>query len=105
VTVRLHGAKSWQLPRIGKPTAAAILTAIGDIGQYTNGKQLVKLASLDIRLFESGSSIRGTRLRRDNEVSVRYAEELNSAMSSVTLQSTDRHGILGQKPTPFQLSL
>jgi transposase len=47
-----------QLPRIGKPTAAAILTAIGDIGEYRNGKQLVKLAGLDLRLFESGSSIR-----------------------------------------------
>ena len=47
-----------QLPRIGQPTAAAILTAIGDIRAYTNGKQLVKLAGLDIRLFESGSSIR-----------------------------------------------
>ena len=47
-----------QLPRIGAPTAAAILTAIGDIGQYGNGKQLVKLAGLDVRLCESGSSIR-----------------------------------------------
>ena len=47
-----------QLPRIGKPTAAAILTAIGDIHEYHNGKQLVKLAGLDLRLFESGSSIR-----------------------------------------------
>jgi len=47
-----------QLPRIGQPTATAILTAIGDLSTYTNGKQLVKLAGLDIRLFESGSSIR-----------------------------------------------
>jgi transposase len=47
-----------RLPRIGKPTAAAILTAIGDVREYTNGKQLVKLAGLDIRLFDSGSSIR-----------------------------------------------
>jgi transposase len=47
-----------QLPRIGAPTAAAILTAIGDIHEYANGKQLVKLAGLDVRLFESGSSIR-----------------------------------------------
>ena len=47
-----------QLPRIGAPTAAAILTAIGDIREYANGKQLVKLAGLDVRLFESGSSIR-----------------------------------------------
>jgi transposase len=47
-----------QLPRIGQPTAAAILTAIGNISEYKNGKQLVKLAGLDIRLFESGSTIR-----------------------------------------------
>lgn len=46
------------LPRIGKATAAAILTAIGNISEYTNGKQLVKLAGLDIRYFESGASIR-----------------------------------------------
>jgi transposase len=47
-----------QLPRIGKPTAAAILTAIGDVREFTNGKQLVKLAGLDVRRFESGTSIR-----------------------------------------------
>jgi transposase len=46
------------LPRIGKPTAAAILTAVGDAQEFAYGKQLVKLAGLDIRLFESGSSIR-----------------------------------------------
>jgi transposase len=38
-----------QLPRIGTPTAAAILTAIGAMHQSINGKQLVKLAGLDIR--------------------------------------------------------
>jgi transposase len=47
-----------QLPRIGTPTAAAILTAIGDVHEYTNGKQLVKLAGLDVRRFASGTSIR-----------------------------------------------
>jgi 5,10-methylene-tetrahydrofolate dehydrogenase/methenyl tetrahydrofolate cyclohydrolase len=47
----------------------------------------------------------GIDLKRDSLTSVMYAEELNSATSSVTLQSTDRHGILGQKPTHFQLSL
>lgn len=46
------------LPRIGKATAAAILTAIGNISEYRNGKQLVKLAGLDIRQYESGSSVR-----------------------------------------------
>ena len=33
----------------------------------------------------------GICLRRDNWVSVRYAEELNSTTSSVTLQRADRH--------------
>jgi hypothetical protein len=47
----------------------------------------------------------GMGLTRDSVVSVMYAEELNSAKSSVTLQRTDRHGILGQKPTDFQVSL
>lgn len=53
------------IPKLGKPTAAAILTAIGNISEYTNGKQLVKLAGLDVRLYESGSSIRkGPRISR-----------------------------------------
>jgi hypothetical protein len=38
-------------------------------------------------------------------MSVMYAEGLNSAKSSVTLQSTDRHGILGEKSTYFQVPL
>jgi hypothetical protein len=38
-----------------KPTAAALLTAIGNIDELAYGKQLVKLAGLDIRLYESGS--------------------------------------------------
>jgi transposase len=46
------------LPRIGQPPAAAILTALGNMHAYHNGKQLVKLAGLDLRLFASGSSIR-----------------------------------------------
>src|SRR5262249_42793388 len=47
----------------------------------------------------------GTRARRDNEVSGRSAEQLNSATSSVLLQRRNRHGILGQKPLPFPPSL
>jgi hypothetical protein len=47
----------------------------------------------------------GIHVKRDSLVSVMYAEELNSITSSVTLQRTDRHGILGQKPPGFQLSL
>jgi hypothetical protein len=47
----------------------------------------------------------GIRLRRDSGVSVMYAEELNSTKSSGSLQRTDRQGILGQKPSDFQLFL
>jgi hypothetical protein len=36
----------------------------------------------------------GIRLTRDNEVSVVYADGLNSTTSSVMLQRTDRHGIV-----------
>ena len=50
-------------------------------------------------------AIPGSRLKRDTGVSVMYAEALNSAKSSGTLQSTDRHGILGQKPAALQVSL
>jgi len=38
----------------------------------------------------------GIHVKRDNWVSVMYAEELNSGKSSVTLQRTDRHGSMGQ---------
>ena len=47
----------------------------------------------------------GIHLKRDSGVSVMYAEALNSAKSSGTLQRTDRHGILGQKPAHCQMSL
>jgi transposase len=61
------------LPRIGKPTAAAILTAIGDIHEYQNGKQLVKLAGLALRLFASGSSIRKLpKISHVGSASLRY---------------------------------
>ena len=45
----------------------------------------------------------GIRVRWDSWVSVMYSMELNSATSSVTPQRTDRHGILGEKPSDFQL--
>ena len=42
-------------------------------------------------------------VKRDNSVSVQYAEELNSITISATHQSTDRrHGIVGQKSSHFQ---
>lgn len=44
----------------------------------------------------------GIHLTQGSWVSVVYAEGLNSAKSSVTLRSTDRHEIVGEKPTDFQ---
>jgi hypothetical protein len=44
-------------------------------------------------------------LSQDSWVSVRYPEGLNSAKSSDTYQRTDRHGILGEKPSSFQVSM
>jgi hypothetical protein len=60
---------------------------------------------MDIGLTRSGVEEVGIRVKRDSGVSVVYAEGLNSAKSSATLQSTDRHGILGQKPAHLQVSL
>jgi hypothetical protein len=50
----------------------------------------------------SGSRGPGIYLRRDTLVSVEYSEELNFTTSSATYQRTNRHGILGQKPSDFQ---
>jgi hypothetical protein len=59
----------------------------------------------DSAVFSCRFGCWGIRVRRDNWVSVRYAEELNSGQSSVLLQRADRHGILGQKPPDFPVSL
>jgi Transposase IS116/IS110/IS902 family len=45
-------------PRIGTPPAAAMLTAMGDRHQDTNGPQRVNLAGLDSRFSDSGSRSR-----------------------------------------------
>jgi len=66
------------------------------------------IASLQLlRVFGTRREVRrpGIRLKRDSVVSVMYPEEPDSAKSSVTLQRTDRHEILGQKPTDFQVFL
>ena len=45
----------------------------------------------------------GIHIKRDELMSVMYSTELNSTTSLVTLQRTDRHGILDEKPPAFQL--
>jgi hypothetical protein len=47
--------------------------------------------------------ILGIHLKRDNSVSVKYSEGLNSITISATHQRTDRHGIVGQQSSDFQL--
>jgi hypothetical protein len=54
---RADAQRLLQLPRLGKPTAAAILTALGERGEDRNGTQLVTRAGLDLRWFASGSRI------------------------------------------------
>src|SRR6266511_4835113 len=56
-------------------------------------------------VWGSANVYQGRHLRRDNLVSVLYAEELNSTKSSVFLQRTDRHGILDQKSADVQCFL
>jgi hypothetical protein len=66
--------------------------------------EMAKLASI---LKEIAKDVRvgGIRVRWDSWVSVIYSKELNSSKSSVTLQRIDRHGILGQKLSDFQVSV
>lgn len=45
------------IPGIGPITAASIIAEVGDIQNFTSGKQLVKLAGLDLWSKESGDSI------------------------------------------------
>ncbi len=63
------------------------------------------MATALLPVTTSAFSLEGIRLRRDSWVSVRYAEGLNSSQSSATHQRTDRHEILGQKPSDFQVFL
>jgi hypothetical protein len=66
--------------------------------------EVSKKASKQIQKLGLGKQFEGIRLRRDNWVSVRYAEELHSGKRSVTPQRTDRHGIWGEKLTDFPVS-
>jgi hypothetical protein len=82
--------------------------AVGDepVGWQRWRRQLIQQNRDKVIIFAQGwYGILGIRLKRDSMVSVMYPEELNSVKSSVTLRRTDRHGILGQKPADFQLSL
>jgi len=45
------------LPGVGPITAASIIAEIGDVQHFTSGRQLIKLAGLDIWSEESGTSI------------------------------------------------
>src|SRR6266568_933865 len=76
-------------PAVTLPQVVLVLAAVLPLREFDT--QL----ALDILAYHQQR--KGIRLRRDNWVSVRYAEELNSGQSSVTLQRTDRHGSMGQK--------
>ena len=62
-------------------------------------------ARADNRCVPGAPGFLALALRRDTLVSVEYSEELNFTTSSATYQRTNRHGILGQKPSDFQCFL
>jgi len=65
------------------------------------GFELFDLLACFFQLFAIAGT--GIPVRRDTLVSVMYSTELNSTTSLVTLQRTDRHGILDEKLPHFQL--
>ena len=77
----------------------------GGIGQVWGPTTETESVRAIHRALELGVNFLARFVTRDSGVSVMYAEELNSAKSSATLQRTDRHGILGQKPAHLQVSL
>jgi hypothetical protein len=79
----------------------ADLEAIYELESLTNDRLREEVGELQL----VPSQDRATSLTRDTLVSIMYSEELNSGKRSVTLQRTDRHGILGQKPFDFQCAL
>ena len=90
---------AWRLPSIA-------LTQGELIGFFAAERMLRRLgASAEVQRARSALHRLGIHLRRDTWMSVMYAEGLNSAKSSVILQSTDRHGILGEKSADFQVPL
>ncbi|GAH44582.1 unnamed protein product [marine sediment metagenome] len=49
------------IPGIGPVTASSIITEIGDIANFSSGKQLIKFAGLDLYGSESGISVHTLR--------------------------------------------
>jgi hypothetical protein len=65
----------------------------------------VMTTAWSVLLFAGGMIFLGIRVKRDSEVSVIHAEGLHAAKSAAPLQSTNRHGIVGQKPAHLHVSL
>jgi hypothetical protein len=80
----------------------AVFDGLGIASQDLGDVAGAAMAEFDRFECRKASAILGSYLRRDNVVSVLYSEGLNSTKSSVFLQRTDRHGIVGQKSSDFQ---
>jgi len=115
-TLSVRRIKMWSDDgrRIGSRSAVAVLDSLADFIGYTDividisampRSVYFPLIAKALYLLDETTYAPGIRLWRDSVVSVVYSEGLNSTTSSVTLQRTDRHGILGQKPADFQVSL
>ena len=85
---------------IGEDTAVAAMKA--GAHDYLMKHNLTRLVPAVERELREAQVRRGSHVARDSWVSVMYPEGLNSAKSSGTHQRTDRHEILGEKPSDFQ---
>ena len=79
--------------------------AFKDSGRHPKWPKVTDAVIEAKKVIEMSMYFVGMGLTRDSLVSVMYPAGLNSAKSSVTLQRTDRHGILGYKPSDFPVSL
>jgi len=60
------------IPGIGETTAALLLGELGEVGNFTNGRQVAAQAGLTPKQFQSGSSIKGKpRLSKMGNVHLR----------------------------------
>jgi transposase len=68
-----HFALLLSIKGIGEKIATGLLASLGDPARFENGKQWVSLAGLDLKLHESGESIRKTpKISRQGKGLLRY---------------------------------
>ena len=70
---------------------------------FLGAENYMRSQGIQVNVLQDTACIQmGSHVARDSLVSVMYSTKLNSTTSSVIPQRTDRHEILGQKPSDFQ---